>query len=79
MRWMKILFVSLFPPLIMIYIGLSHNAMMEFCENDTELASECVIDIGYVVSFFSIWYLFSLAIITVLFYLFNLARRNLIE
>ncbi len=77
MRWMSIFFLSIVPPSIMIYIGLSHNAMMEFCENDPELGSECVIDIGYVVSIFSIWYLFSFVIITVLFYLFRFTRINL--
>jgi len=80
MKWMsllKISILSIVPPTIIIYIGLSHNAMMEFCENDPEVGSECIIDVGYVVSIFFTWYIFSVVIIAILIILGHFARMNL--
>lgn len=75
MRWRNafiLLVLSTVPPSIMTYIGLSHNAMMEFYKNDPEFANGRVIDIEYVITFFSIWFVFSFIVITILFYLIML-------
>jgi hypothetical protein len=72
-----IVFLSLVLPSIMTYIGLSHNAMMEFCKNDHGLGGECVIDIGLVISLFSMWYIFSFAVISILFYLIKFVITNI--
>lgn len=77
MSVVTILLLSIVPPAIMTYIGLTHNAMMEFCLNDPEIGSECVIDTGYVVGIFSTWYIFSFVLIMILFYIFKFARMNL--
>ncbi len=55
MRWRNILIIlilSLIPPSLMLYIGISHNAMMEFCRYDPELSGDCILDIKYAAVFF---------------------------
>ncbi len=75
MKWKTvflILILSVIPSSIMLYIGISHNAMMEFCMNDPELDRACAIDIEYAVGIFFSWYLFSFLILIILFYLIRM-------
>lgn len=72
MKFKEIIFIflsSLILPSVMVYIGLSHNAMQEFCINDPEHSGNCIINIESITLLFFLWFIFSFLVVLVFFYL----------
>lgn len=64
------------PTLAMTYVGMSHNAMSEFCENDPEARLDCAIDIVYSLKLIAAWYFGSFVVLAPLVLLIAFVLRQ---
>ncbi|MEM6273813.1 MAG: hypothetical protein AAF735_01105 [Myxococcota bacterium] len=59
-RWLLAFTLLVLPAMlatIPTYVGVTHNAMQEFCANDPEDPRGCILDVSQVSALFLAWFL----------------------